>query len=431
MLFLYFGYFSANPLMSEPVSWRWTDSYQKWGYIPCTIKTAHTTAHYITKPAGYSKETLNDIVIKRTRFSNEQPDIVLILNETFYDLSHVMDIETDIPYMENINSMQENTIKGYAVHPSRSTNGSEYELLTSNSLKLLPSITPYNIMDLDKSNSIVSHLNQLGYYTTGAHCASPVNYNRQKAYSALGFDAIHFEEDFSNITYFGERTQATDECSYKNVLSWLKQKNNSPQFVFLLTIQNHGDWNSNKPELDSVHALNDFGEYNEQINEYLSCIHLSDIAFKDFIEQLKDYDRDIIVCMVGDHGPTLANKILGDSKSDKEFLLRTSVPFIIWANYDIEDTSQINNKTISMNYLVPSLLDIAGVKLSPYYQYMLNLKSNIPILSPFQIYCDTDGNHYQYDSVSDYSELVNAYFYLEYNNLQKTRNQKLFDAYSD
>ena len=51
---------------------------------------------------------------KNSSFVEKTPDIILILNESFYDLSLITEIEVDVPYLENISSM-ENTIKGYAV----------------------------------------------------------------------------------------------------------------------------------------------------------------------------------------------------------------------------------------------------------------------------------------------------------------------------
>lgn len=73
----------------------------------------------------------------------------------------------------------------------------------------------------------------------------------------------------------------------------------------------------------TVHVENDFGE----VDEYLSCIRLLDIVFKEFTDRLKDIDN--IVCMVGDHGPSFTSMMAVDLKSDYGWLLRTSVPFAI------------------------------------------------------------------------------------------------------
>jgi len=421
----YFGYFSPHAFMSESIGLRWVDSYQKYSYIACTIRSARYASN-IEMPDGYRADHLDDLEItQKAEPSADPPYIILILNESFFDLSILTHLETDVPYLENIQT-RENTIQGYALNPTGGTNSSEYELLTSNSLRLIE-YSPFNYLDLQNANSIVSHMNRLGYTTTGAHCAPPINYNRASAYPELGFDHIYFEDDFADKTYYGNRTQATDACCYKNLLNWYKS-GNGPQFLYLLTIQNHGGWDRNKNELDTVHVLGDFGEITEQMNEYLSCIRLTDQAFREFTEQLKEIDRNVIVCMVGDHVPSFYNQLPEDDTGNIH-LLRVSTPFVIWANYPLEDTAQLDGKSISMNYLVPSLLQLAGVRLSPYYQHMIDTRDEIPILLRSNLYFDQNGQEHTYEDTSKYSEAINTYLYMEYNNLQKKRKQFLFNPY--
>lgn len=423
---LYFGYFSPSAIMSESIGANWVRAYQRYSYIACALQNAWKVFNKIKMPYGYTDDCLAGLeIVQKTEPVEDPPDIILILNETFFDLSILTHLETDVPYLENIQTM-ENTIQGYALNPAGGTNSSEYELLTSNSLKLLD-YSPFNFLSLQNANSIVSHMKRLGYTTTGAHCATAVNYHRASAYPALGFDHIYFEDDFINKTYYGDRIQATDDCCYENLLSWYK-KGNGPQFLYLLTIQNHGGWNQNKEELDTVHVLGDFGEITKQMNEYLSCIRLTDQAFQDFTEQLQEIDRKIIVCMVGDHAPSFYNQ-LPENTTGNIHLLCVSTPFVIWANYDLEDTVSLEGRSISMSYLVPSLLQLAGVRLSPYYQHLIDIRDEVPILMSWDLYFDKNGGEHTYEETCEYSEAVNTYLYMEYNNLQKDREQVLFDPY--
>ncbi len=431
VVLLFICYFMPHPYMPRLRYWLWTAAYQEYGYLPCTIASAYySSLDAVKKPDGYYTGCVKNVEIKRKDSAdNETPDIILILNESFYDLSVITDLETDVPYMENISAM-EDTIKGYAVNPAGGTNPSEYELLTSNSMKLMHGEYPFHLLDMKDANSIVTHLKQIGYYTIGAHGSDSINYNRGEAYEAMGFDEIHFKEDFADKKYYGNRQVATDESLYENLLSWYGKCGEGPRFAFLLTIQNHGGWELNERKLDTVHAENDFGEYDDEVDEYLSCIRLSDLAFKKFTGQLNNIDRHIIVCMVGDHGPHLTGKLAENPESEQTLLLRTSVPFVIWANYDIEDRCGIDGRTLSMNYLVPALLHTAGVRLTPYYNYMLDLKDEVPILTAYSGYYDKSGNLHAYDSDCKYTEKVNRYLYLEYNNLQDDREQRLFAPYS-
>ena len=135
----------------------------------------------------------------------------------------------------------------------------------------------------------------------------------------------------------------------------------------------------------------------------------------------------MIVCMVGDHSPSFANDIADQEQDPVSSLLLRSTPFIIWANFDIEDKDM---GTISMNYLLPTLFETAKVPLSQYYQHMLDLMEDVPILTSWAYY-DKNMNEYLYDADSEYSKAVNDYFYMEYNNLQKDRQQQFFDAFPE
>lgn len=423
-------YLSPNPLMTNSLVWQWRESYSLYGYLACTMSEMVASFNYLSRPEGYQKEWVNGVKIETPMNKNAQgelPDVFLILNESLYDLSLIADIKTDIPYLQNINNM-DNTVRGYVVVPrvGGGTNASEYELLTSNSMQLMPGTTPFNVIDMSEANTIVSHLKQLNYYTISGHPAMAINYNRGKCFADMGFDRSFFEDEFEDKSFFADRVYCTDECLYNNVLQWMEEYGERPYFTYLLTLQNHGSWDMNGSDMDIIHTMNDFGDYNELINEYLSCVSLSDNAFKELTEQLKEIDRKIVVCMVGDHCPGFARYIVDEKlKLDSELLLRCT-PFVIWANYDIMD---MDMGIISLNYLVPTLFEIAGINLSPYYQYMLNLKDNIPILTSYGVYYDKYMLEYLYDSDSEYAEDINAYFYLEYNNLQKDRRQVLFDVY--
>ena len=424
---IFFTYLSSAPFMDKKVPGAWANFYHQYGYAACTVKLAFDSTNFLQKPDGY-ENGIGDIElvnIEHDSRENERPDIILILNETFYDLSLITDIKTDVPYLENINSL-ENAIRGYSVVPyiGGSTNCSEYELLTSNSLRLMPGVTPFNVINMKGANTVVSHLKQLGYYTIAGHPEKGSNYNRINAYADMGLDEYYFYDDFTDRKSYGNKWVLTDESAYENLLLWMKDHTDTPQFIYLLTIQNHGSWDKNERKFDTVHVSNDYGELNEVIDEYLTGIRMSDSAFKYLTDQLKEYDKKVIVCMVGDHSPSFAKDIVDQERSSTSSLLLRSTPFIIWANFDIEDKDM---GTISMNYLIPTLFETAKVPLSQYYQYMLNLMEDVPILMS-NVYYDKNMNEYLYTADSEYSRAINNYFYMEYNNLQKDRQQQFFDA---
>lgn len=431
---LYFGYFSANPIKpAKTIAWLWNEAYNTYGFLACSIESFFQLFETVNTPEGYSPEKLSTIDIPASKpKADTYPDIILILNETFYDLQQITDIQTDMPYLNNIEAM-DNLLTGYAVVPGAggSTNSSEYELLTSNSVQLMPGVTPFNFLDLRDANSIVSHLNQLGYNTLACHPAPGANYSRIMAYPRLGFQTVHFWDDFTDLSYYGHRPYETDASLYSNLIRWYENApSDQPRFLYALTIQNHGSWNMNSPEQDLVHTSTDFGETTDMIQEYLSCVSLSDQAFRDLTAHFSQSDRPVIICMMGDHAPSFAPSITDPAYSSAEKALNVrKVPLLIWANYELPEMAL---ETTSINFVAPTLLDIAGLPLSPYYSYILQLKEQVPIVSSYGSYYDADGNLYEYasDDGAPYASAVDNYFYLEYNNLHSNeRDQNFFQPF--
>ena len=54
----------------------------------------------------------------------------------------------------------------------------------------------------------------------------------------------------------------------------------------------------------------------------------------------------------------------------------TETPLYIWANFEL-DESELGS--IGMPFVVPTLLKVAGVPLSGYYEYMLDVNRDVPI----------------------------------------------------
>ncbi len=412
------------------VSWNWNEQYNTCGALPCFIESIVQGMEKVHKPEGYSLEKIEEIKAETTVYTEKEetyPDIILILNETFYDLNQVTDIETDEEYLYNIKEL-ENKITGYAICPGMGggTNSTEYELLTSNSLQLLGNITPFAKLNMSDANSIVSYLKSIGYNTLGAHPAVGTNYMRNVGYAGLGFDEIYFKENFSKLENYYNRQFPTDQSVYNNVIEWYEQMPNVPKFIYVLTIQNHGEWESNDEKYDLVHVKNNYGSLTACVNEYLTCISMSDTALNSLISYYDTNQKPVVICMVGDHAPYFVKRVADEKYLNSDIELRgRSVPFVIWSNMF---NGEQDIGSISMIYLMPLVLQKAGVPLSTYYEYLLNLQQEVPILTSYGKYYDDIGNMYSYEDETTYKEAINDYFILEYNNIYggKQRVQNIF-----
>ena len=435
MIFIIIG----TPIIKErrnTMTSYWLHGVNPYGMPVCMVEDVDRMINFLTEPEGYDVSFINEFEVYHSK-NNKNPDVILILNESFYDMDYYVDTQADVNPMESFYGI-ENAIYGKAVVPGSGggTNNSEYELLTSNSISLLTIDSPFNYLDLSSNkNNIVQYFNDEGYQTVGMHCKNGANYSRHIAYPAIGFKNIFFpypiNKNYLDYThnYYGNRSML-DSDNYKDMNQKYNELDSSSRFIYMLTYQNHGSWDQNDSSYDIVHSSKDFGSkaLNENMNEYLTSVKMSSSAFKDLIEQYKNVDRDVIICMVGDHAPAFINEINDNSSSDQERLLkRRSVPYVIWANFPIE--TKRNAELMGLNTLMPFVLEVGDMPLTTYQKYILDLHDKVPVIMDTETYYSYDKKFVSIKKGDKYYDDIIKYFYLEYNALadKKEYRQELFE----
>ncbi len=123
--------------------------------------------------------------------------------------------------------------------------------------------------------------------------------------------------------------------------------------------------------------------------------------------------------MFGDHQPSIETEfyeeLFGKKQRDWSFediQKRYVTPFVIWANYDIEEGKDV---LLSNNYLENLLLKQAGVELPLYNQYLEKVSREIPVMN-VNGYMDLEGNWHKYDTdeTEVVKELLHNYEFLQY-----------------
>ncbi len=397
----------------------------------------------VEKPDGYDQQ-INDLI---DRYQSEKadlsqkeirPNVIAIMNESFCDLS-VIGIETNEPCLPFIDSMKENTIKGstYVSVFSGHTANSEYEFLTGNSISFLPIGTvAYQMFTHENDYSLARQLGDLGYYSIAMHPYDASGWNRTSVYNRYAFDEMHFIEDFGEV--FNIREYCSDDSNYDYLIdSYEKHQSgengDDPLFIFNITMQNHGGYSPNWSGLDkTVWLTGDLQEKYEGVDMYLSLARESDKAFSELVEYFQNADEPTIIVMFGDHQPGLPNafytSVFGqhkDTLTQEESVCLYQVPYVIWANYDIEEKEY---EDFSLNYLSTVLIDTIGYPKTGYQQFLSDAMDVLPIVTR-NFYRDTSGTWT--GNPSDLSaaaqNLLDMYSILQYNGL-KGGNAR-FDAY--
>ena len=219
---LYAGYFAPfAPLPRSESGWTWQTAYYRHGFLASSVEAFRLLGDPVIQPAGYDEAALPGIAAladdRPAAETDDRPDIVLILNESLYDFSLVTDLQTDADLLPVINALP-NAVRGHTVSANvgGGTNVTEYEMLTSNSPMLAPTVTPFNGLDLSGANSVVGYLKSLGYTTMAAHPYTASNYRRDAAWQQLGFDETHFMQDFPTQETYGSRPYQTDSATYRD-----------------------------------------------------------------------------------------------------------------------------------------------------------------------------------------------------------------------
>lgn len=376
-------------------------NYKLNGYLVTTCIDIRNSK--VRKPEGYSRKKAEEILTEceteeRTQ-TEDNPNVILIMNESFSDLRVLGNLQLNEENLHNFYGLHDNTIRGYTNVSvlGGGTANSEFEALTGCSMGLLPS-SGYAYQQYVKKpmETLVSVMKEEGYKTYSIHPESSSNWNRNKIYQLFGFDESYWKENFSG----GEALHAgvSDRGTYHKIEEIYEKKSTDDRvFIFDVTMQNHGGYVETEGNEYPV-----FGE-NVKCQEadlYLSLIDESDKAFAELAQYFEKVPEKTIICMFGDHQPLFTDESFYEqiyaqtedlSETDKIFN-QYKTPFIIWTNYDIPEQDGID---ISANYLGALLLETAGIPGNSYFNFLTEQMQEYPVIT-VNGYKDNAGNVYQW-----------------------------------
>ena len=375
----------------------------------------------IVRPEGYSTEAVERLLKDSVRedesaAEEEQPHVIFIMNESFADLRVLGGMELSQNNLSFFDSLEENTVKGW-VNVSTlggGTANSEFEAITGCSLAFLPTnYYPYNQALNRPIPSMVSQMKNNGYSTISIHPEQPGNWNRKNVYRYYGFDRMLWWEDFKGAETI--HAGVSDVETYRRIMEIYEEREEGEKlFIFDLTIQNHGGYT----EDGAPYAVTAVNFQEPQIDEFLSLIKISDEALAELVNYFGNQDEKVVICMFGDHQPWLSELITGTDGSDgsqspEQLMKMYKTPFVIWANYDINEVADCD---ISTNYLGSLLMKTAGIPRSPYFQFLEQVQADYPIIT-VRGYVDSEGIYHAWGSeATEFPE----YRILQYNYLFDT-----------
>lgn len=375
---------------------------------------------------GHGYITEADSTPAYTAATGESPNIVVVMDESFSDLtSYLEGYETSTDPMPFVRSLmqQENVISGTCAVSSdmgTGTANSEFEFLTGNSMAYFRGNTPYVQFIDTETPSLASELAGRGYRTQAMHAYERAGYNRVKVYDRFGFQQYKGIEDF-DVDIDVARGYPTDETNYRQLIKDFEEnRGGAPQFLFNITMQNHGGYYASDYEWPvRVHEVAPVESYDDSVIAYESSVRMADDALRQLISYLETVDEPTVLLFFGDHEPRLSNEFYSSWFTDENGLdLETTAqlhktPFFIWGNYDLNTDAAAKGSTVSLNYLSTVLFQAAGIKLSPYQEYLADLRMEHPVITA-RYFTDAFGSKIG-STPTAFTDSIREYQWLQYN----------------
>ena len=446
--------------------------YTKNGFWPAFL--ANLSFLNIEKPDGYSTDRVEEIAREAAQeyqkealfgtnagssagsgraVTAQNPNIIVIMNEAFSDLSVLGDFRTNEDYMPNFRSLMEKYTSGHLMVSVKGGNtaNTEYEFLSGDTMAFLPQgSVVYQQYISGGIPTIATFLGSLGYETIGMHPYLGSGWERNRVYPLMGFDVFLDQNDFKGADKL--RNYVSDKGAFDKVIELFegKEKGRS-QFQFLVTMQNHSGYspkdtdNGFSEEILLMDAPAQTGPV-VAAERYLTLIKYSDRAFQDLIDYFEEnVTEPTMIVMFGDHEPNdYVTEVIDDLVGNESYATSSDnsgasgetqenlediqkhyqVPFVIWNNFGVKKDDSLD--LTSVNYLASILLEEAGIELSDYCRFERNMQKKIPALAA-GAWTDADGTYHSWadrDKEEPYSTLINNYNILEYNHLIDTKGRQ-------
>lgn len=322
-----------------------------------------------------------------------RPDIVVIMSESYFDLNRVQGLELTEDFYSNFRRMQDQGAGGRIVVPAfgGGTASTEFEVLSGlPNASLQGTRSPYgDVSAQDTLPSFRQYFGQLGYESTYIHPFKSSFYNRQAAFTAMGFDHLLFQDSLTvPVRQYPRDMHISDETLTDQIIAQLEQGDQQPQLIWATSMQNHTPYvklEEDDPTLvEDPAGLLSQGEL-EGINAYAVGIRDTDRALGRLLDYLDSRERPTALLFFGDHQPLLEGyKKLNHIANDRiyETLDCLTTDYALYANYPASfATIGGNDGPFSACYLMDVLVTALDLPKTPFLSLLDRAFQALPVYS--------------------------------------------------
>lgn len=372
------------------------------------------------KTKGYSEEKIKEITShyqkladeKNKTASEEQPNIIYVMSESFSDPSRLNGVEITGDPLADYYAVADQTYSGQMLSQNYGggTANIEFEALTGFSMGLFNAqlTTPYTMLvpKMNQLPSIVSTLKDQNYHTTAIHPYNTSMYKRKDVYEVLGFDEFISENTMTYTDTIEDNPYISDASAYQEVMDLLKE-DDTPQFIHLVTMQTHMPYDGKYQQLEYTAKTEDNSGISS-LENYLQDISYSSQSLKAFTEELKKLSRRTLVVFWGDHLPGIYSDTIQNS-NEKHTLHETQ--FLM---FDSQGELEKNEAPVtSPFYFAADLMNQTNQQTTGFYQLLLALQNELPAFER-ELYYQEGQWHREAQLNKKQAELYQAYEMIQY-----------------
>ncbi|MBC01219.1 MAG: hypothetical protein CML67_16940 [Rhodobacteraceae bacterium] len=225
-------------------------------------------------------------------------------------------------------------------------------------------------------NALARSLKRCGYRTVYV-TPLPYSFVNEGAFGrSIGFDTV-----IDQAMLEAPSAHQSDAFYYDKVLetlSRLRAEDDGPLFLFVLTMSAHSPWDY-PLHPDAAWSGEPFSD-DGSVAEYFRRVARSREDLAAFWQKLKDQasERPVALLEYGDHQPSLLRSHWEMREGANTLASPTSPAYLTYYQVLTEGVTQASRvptfEAMDVQYLAPTLLEAAGLRLSPVYDYLLGMR---------------------------------------------------------
>lgn len=304
-------------LSSLDTPWHQLTNVKNTGLIASLIKSAGQDFYALPQPNPHDVAEVrkwlstDDIDTLPVLNRGTQPDVVVVLSESFFDPGILEGVDRCIA-LPVWCQLLEQGVSGTLEVPTfgGNTTRTEYEVLTGVPYSILPDgIYPYLSVVTRPTLSLAWVMRAQGYQTTALHPHIGSFWQRNRAMPMLGFEEFITEKHMETASRVGH--YISDRSMTDRILNILAEESEQPRFIFAISMENHGPWTSHRPNMDAERLAtlptpeSLTGASRTEWKTYLYHARNATEQLQRLVEQTRQFERPVTILFFGDHLPGL------------------------------------------------------------------------------------------------------------------------------